>query len=173
MSLPIATRCRRTRGPATGTGFTLVELLVVLAVLGVLGMLISPMAEMAAQRDRERELKRALWEIRDAIDAYQRAAAQKLINANRAPALLGPVYPANLQVLTQGVPEASGSGQLVYFLRRVPRDPFADPALPAEQTWTLRSYQSSHDRPQAGADVYDVRSKTDKRALDGTWLRDW
>jgi general secretion pathway protein G len=63
--------------------------------------------------------------------------------------------------------------KMIYFLRRIPRDPFADPSLPAAQTWGLRSYASPPDAPAAGADVFDVYSKTEGDALDGTPYRQW
>lgn len=150
-------------------GYSLVELLVVLGVLGVLALLVQPLAEMGVQRDREAELKRALWQIRDAIDAYKRAQDEGRV-AVRA-TLSG--YPPDLEALTKGVPDKNANGQLVYFLRRVPRDPFADPALPPALTWGLRSYESGPDQPQAGADVYDVYSRADKPALNGQKLKDW
>jgi len=156
----------RLRCPA---GYTLVELLVVLAVLGVLGYLVMPLAELALQRDREHELKHALWEIRDAIDAYKRAADAGSIVV--VPGQSG--YPPDLITLTQGVADAKASGRMLYFLRRVPRDPFADPALPAEQTWGLRSYLSPPDQPKPGADVYDVYSRSNRVGLNGQALNTW
>jgi general secretion pathway protein G len=150
-------------------GFTIIELLVVLLVLGVLSAAAYPMAELMVQRDREQELKRALWEIRDAIDAYKRA-----VDAGQAPkSAQGSGYPPNLEALTQGVPDAAGSRSAPYFLRRVPRDPFADPSLPAAQSWGLRSYLSPPDNPQPGADVYDVYSTSERTGLNGLPLRQW
>ena len=130
-----------------------------------------PMAEMTVQREKERELKRALWEIRDALDAYRAA--------REAGAVLGPgdrpPYPATLQDLTQEVVDARADrqGQTMRFLRRVPRDPFAEPGLPAEQTWGLRGYQSDADTPQPGPEVYDVYSKSTAVGLNGVPLKQW
>jgi general secretion pathway protein G len=62
---------------------------------------------------------------------------------------------------------------MIYFLRKLPRDPFADASLPAEATWALRSYVSPPERPQAGADVYDVASRSERVGLNGTPLKDW
>lgn len=149
--------------------FTLVELLVVMAVLGILAMAAFPLAEVAVQRDREHELKRALWEIRDAIDAYKKA----MDASAGASGVAGPTYPPTLAALVKGVPSANASGVTLYFLRRVPRDPFADPAVPAEKTWGLRSFESSADAPRAGADVYDVYSMSDKIGLNGVPLKEW
>lgn len=150
-------------------GFTLIELLVVLAVLGILSMAVFPLAQMNAQREQERELKRALWEIRDAIDAYKRAG-----DAGAFPRMPGSSgYPVNLRMLAEGVPDARRGGQKLYFLRQVPRDPFAPAELPAEQTWGLRSYASSPDRPEAGPDVFDVHSTSPATGLNGVPLRQW
>jgi general secretion pathway protein G len=148
-------------------GFTMIEMLAVLAILSVLAMAVWPLAQMNLQRDRERELKRALWEIRDAIDAYKRMA-----DAGALAVSGGSGYPPDLPSLAAGVVDRR-SGQLVYFLRRVPRDPFADPALADEQTWGVRSYQSSAQNPQPGSDVFDVYSRSDTVALDGTPVRRW
>lgn len=150
-------------------GFTLVELLVVMAVMGVLAALVMPLAELNVQRDRERELKQALWQIRDAIDAYHRAASAGAV----AVAPGDSPYPPNLLALTQGVTDPRQPGRQQFFLRRIPRDPFSDPSLPAEATWALRSYLSPPDKPQPGSDVYDVASRSPRVGLNGVALKDW
>lgn len=152
-------------------GYSLIELLVVLAILGLMASMAMPLAEVVSQREKERELKRALWEIRDAIDAYRRAVEQGAI-VSRADA---PPYPSSLAVLSQALPDVrvERQGQPLRLLRRVPRDPFADTDLPAERTWGLRSYLSEADRPQQGAEVYDVYSKSEKVGLNGVPLRQW
>lgn len=144
----------------------MIEMLVVMAILSILAMAVWPLAQMSVQRERERELKRALWEIRDAIDAYKRMADAGAL------ATPGNGYPPDLKTLATGVTDRR-SGQTVYFLRRVPRDPFADPALSDEESWGLRSYQSPPNRPQPGSDVFDVYSRADVPALDGTPVRRW
>jgi general secretion pathway protein G len=153
----------------TPRGFTLVELLVVMAILGVLASAAVPLAQIALQRDRERELKYALWQIRDAIDQYRRAVDAGTIP--RVPGTSG--YPPDLPTLTRGVPDATAMGRTQYFLRRIPRDPFADAMLAPEATWALRCYESPPDRPRPGSDVYDVASRSALTGLNGVPLRDW
>lgn len=152
-------------------GFTLIELLVVMAVLGILAVAIMPLGEALRVAQMERDLRSGLWEIRAALDEHKRYANQGWIS----PGPTGSGYPASLTQLVQGVEDGrpNSSGQKVYFLRRIPRDPFADPSLPAEATWRLRSYASPPDDPQPGADVFDVRSVSDAQALDGTVYGSW
>lgn len=151
-------------------GYTLIELLIVLAVLALLASMALPLAEVTAHREKERELKQALWTIRDAIDAYKRAKEQgAFFGGGTSP------YPASLEALTQAVDDARADhrGEQLRFLRRVPRDPFADPDLPAQRTWGLRSFQSEAERPKPGDDVYDVHSMSDRVGLNGIALRQW
>ena len=155
----------------THRGFTLIELVVTLALLGVLAMLAAPLAETAVQRSREQALRASLREIRDAIDSYRAAALQGRIVRN-----LGESgYPPSLAVLVSGVADAQDpKGGRLYFLRRLPRDPFfADARTDAAATWGLRSYSSPPDEPRDGDDVYDVYSTATGIALDGTPYREW
>jgi general secretion pathway protein G len=161
-----------TGGPAAGArrGFTIIELVVVLVVLSVLALSVLPVAELSVRRAKERELKAALVEIRQAIDAYKHAVDDKKLGPG------GPVsgYPASLPVLVEGAVAAdTSSGGRVYFLRRIPRDPFAPASVAPEDTWGLRSYASPPDRPAPGADVYDVYSLTEGTGLNGVPYRQW
>ncbi len=157
------------RAPRHAGGFTLVELMVVMAVLGVLASMLLPLAELNVRRERERELRHALWQLRDAIDEYHRAALAGQVP--RSPGSAG--YPPSLRALVDGVPDVRNGGRMLYFLRRVPRDPFADPALPAEETWALRSHASAPERPMPGEDVFDVASRSALVGLNGVPLRAW
>lgn len=151
-------------------GFTLVELVITVAIIGVLASVAAPLAETVVRRSREQELKSALTSLRDAIDAYKDAAENGRIKRSVGDS----GYPPSLQALVDGVPDQrSPGGAKIYFLRRIPRDPTADPTLPAEQTWGLRSYDSAPDAPSPGKDVFDVRSLSDGKGLDGTSYREW
>lgn len=157
--------------PWAERGFTLVELLVTLAVLAVLATLVVPVAQIHAQRRQEAELRLALRDIRQAIDAYKRAVDEGRIA--RSAGASG--YPPKLGTLVDGVPDQrSPGGARLVFLRRVPRDPFhTDPSTPAADTWRLRSYASEADDPQTGDDVYDVSTRSQRIGLNGVPLNEW
>jgi general secretion pathway protein G len=151
-------------------GFTLIELVITVAIIGLLAALAAPVAETVVRRGKEQDLKAALMQIRDAIDAYKDAADAGRI----AKAATDSGYPASLDVLVNGaVDKNSPGGAKIYFLRRIPRDPFAAASLPAAQSWGLRASDSPPDAPREGKDVYDVRSLSEGKALDGTFYKEW
>lgn len=152
-------------------GFTLIELLVTVAIVALLATMALPMAELTARRSKETELRSALRELRAAIDAYKRAHDEGRIT--RTVGASG--YPPSLDVLVSGVDDArSPDKRRLVFLRRVPRDPLAtDPELPADRTWGLRSYDSPHDDPRPGRDVFDVHSLAAGQGLNGRPYREW
>lgn len=167
---------RRIRGPGKGAwhsagGYTLIEMLVTLAVLGCLATLVVPVVELSVQRQKEQALRRALRDLRDAIDAYRRAYDQ-----GRMVRHVGDSgYPPSLEALVDGVDDVMDPAhRRMYFLRRIPRDPFSvDGDVPPAQTWLKRSYASGPDRPEEGADVFDVLSRSDRVGLDGTPYAEW
>ena len=151
-------------------GFTLIELLITVAILALLAGGAMGFASLTVQRTQEQELRSALRQIREAIDAYKVAAdAGRIAKPADASG-----YPPTLGALTEGVPDiTSPQARKLYFLRRLPRDPMADPALPAEASWGLRSYESPVDNPQPGRDVFDVYSQSPKLGLGGRPYREW
>lgn len=151
-------------------GFTLIEMVIVVMIVGILASAAMPLAALHKRRSQEAELRQALRTLRMAIDEHKRAwdtgRIEKKADASG--------YPTSLEALVQGVPDASSpTGQRIYFLRRLPRDPFADPQWPPEQTWAPRSYASPPDAPAPGADVFDVASRTPGMGLDGVPYRQW
>ena len=152
-------------------GFTLVELMVSVAIVAILASIALPTVKLGMQRQKERELKAALREIRTAIDAYKAAADNGRIS--QVEGLSG--YPRSLMVLVEGVPDVNDiSGRKIYFLRRLPRDPLSmDSTLSAEATWGKRSYRSEPDDPREGEDVYDIYSQSNGVGLNGQPYREW
>lgn len=162
-----AMRWPRARAPR---GFTLIEMVVVVMLVGILASAAMPLASLQQRRAQEAELRQGLRTLRLAIDDYKAAW-----DAGRIEKREGDTgYPPSLQVLVEGVPDITQANKpRIYFLRRLPRDPFADRQLPAVQTWGLRSYASPPEAPTPGADVFDVYSRTDGVGLDGTPYRQW
>jgi len=152
-------------------GFTLIELVVTVAIIGVLTSAAMPLLQLTAQRAKENELHESLRIVRTAIDAYKYAADTGHIRREVGES----GYPPNLQVLVDGVEDAQNEKKtMMYFLRRVPRDPFyPDPSVRAADTWGLRSYESPPNDPQPGDDVYDVYSMAPGNSINGIPYREW
>lgn len=154
------------------SGFTLIELVVTVAIVALLSTLAFPLAEVVVKRNKEQELRLALREIRSALDAYKQAVDEGRVEHSAEKS----AYPESLKVLVDGVPDMSSPDRkkMIYFLRRIPRDPmFIDASRPADETWGKRSYESSYDAPEEGADVYDVYSLAQGTGLNGIPYRDW
>ncbi|BCB27608.1 type II secretion system pseudopilin PulG [Sulfurimicrobium lacus] len=157
------------RAPA---GFTLIELVVTVAIVGLLASVALPMMELVVQRDKEQELRLDLRQIRSAIDAYKEAVDEGRVKTS----MQQTGYPPTLNVLVEGVPDQTDPDgkRMIYFLRRIPRDPMSDdPANTNDETWGKRSYASSADSPEAGDDVYDVYSLSSGVGLNGISYKDW
>ncbi|MEI2637146.1 MAG: prepilin-type N-terminal cleavage/methylation domain-containing protein [Methylotenera sp.] len=150
-------------------GFTLIELLVALTLLALLVSAASPMLQMNAKRHKEQELKKSLWQMRDAIDAYKQAVDDGQIKKS----LEESGYPSSLQVLVDGVENnLDPKKRKLRFMRNIPRDPFADDEnLSAEETWLKQSYDGKEGAMTA--DVYDVHSRSYQLGINQQPYREW
>lgn len=160
------TGCKQTPCPRDGgRGFTLVELIATMAILLLLTSVALPVARVRVERERELELHRALREIRDAIDRYKDFADRGMIPSE--PDTFG--YPPDLETLVEGVPLKGSSTVRYKFLRRIPVDP-----MTGQADWGMRSMQDDPDSQSwGGQDVFDVYSRGQGTALDGTRYADW
>jgi general secretion pathway protein G len=164
------TRGRSATGPAA-SGFTLLELVIAIAILSILLVMAVPVVRLEIQRQKETELREDLRTLRNAIDAYKRAGDEGRI-ARKADAS---GYPARLEDLLRGTADAKDiKSHTIYFLRRIPRDPFNSNAeLSAAETWGKRSYASPPDAPVEGDDVFDVYSLAEGTGINGVPYREW
>jgi general secretion pathway protein G len=153
---------RRSATANPQAGLTLVELIVTVAILAILASAAVPLARFQAKREKERQLRYDLWQMRDAIDKYKDAADKHAFQIK----LDSQGYPPDLDTLVKGV---DAQGKKLRFLRRIPVDP-----MTGKPEWTLRSMQ---DEPNSdswgGQNVFDVASKSQGTALDGTKYSDW
>jgi len=153
------------------SGFTLIEMAITVAIVAVLSSALLPLAQLAVKRVKEQELRTALRQIRTAIDDYKRAADQGRIVHD----LTESGYPKSLAELAGGMPDLkTPDKKMIYFLRRLPRDPMNDDHdLSAEDSWGKRSYESPPDDPHEGKDVFDVYSRSSGVGIDGTPYSTW
>jgi general secretion pathway protein G len=143
-------------------GFTLLELIIASAILLVLSTMVVPLARLTIQREKERELRNALWVMRDAIDRYKDAADRQLFQIK----VDSQGYPPDLDTLVKGV---DVQGKKLKFLRRIPIDPMTNGT-----DWGLRSMQDDPDSDSWGEqNVFDVYTKSMGTALDGSKYKDW
>ena len=144
------------------SGLTLVELIIVVTILSILAGAAVPIAKFQVKRSKERELRRDLWEMRDAIDKYKDVADKGLIQTKAD----SNNYPPDLQTLVDGVEIQT---KKMRFLRSIPVDP-----MTKSTDWGLRSNQDEPDSTSfGGQDVFDVYSKSDGTSLDGTKYNTW
>lgn len=151
-------------------GFTMIELVVTLAILAVLAAIAVPVVELAVKRTKEQELRYNLRQIREGIDAYKRAWDE-----GRVAKKVGETgYPPKLEMLAEGVEDLrSPTKAKIYFLRRIPTDPMAQPGAIGAESWGKRSYASPPDEPKPGDDVYDVYSLNPRVGINGVSYREW
>ena len=143
-------------------GFTLVELIVATTILVILTTLAIPLARVTIKREKERLLRRDLWEMRDAVDRYKEAADRGAFQTKVG----SQNYPPDLDTLVKGV---DVKGKKLKFLRRIPVDP-----MTGNTDWGLRSMQDDPDSDSWGGDnVFDVYTKSQAQALDGSYYKDW
>ena len=143
------------------SGFTLIELMVATTILAILVGAALPVAKTVVYRERERELRQDLWLIRDAVDRYKDAADRGAFQIK----LGSEGYPPDLEALVTGV---DVNGKKLKFIRKIPVDPIT------KQEWGMRSMQDEADSTSwGGQNVFDIYSKSDQVALDGTKYKDW
>lgn len=152
------------RLPVNRCGVTLIELIATMTIISILAAGILPLAQMGYKRSKEIELRQALRTIRTALDEYKKDADEKKIVIESD----STGYPKKLEDLVNGV-QLVEAGKKKKFLRRIPSDPMTE-----DGKWGLRSYADDADSEiWGGQDVYDVYSKSDKTALDGTIYNEW
>jgi general secretion pathway protein G len=146
-------------------GFTVVELAVVATMIAILAAMAVPVARYTLKRQKELELRRALRDIRDAIDKFKQYSDGGMIQVP-----LGTEgYPPDLDTLVAGVQQIGQINKKLKLLRQIPIDPMTGKA-----EWSLRSYQDEPDSVSwGGQDVWDVHSLSPGRAIDGSYYKDW
>ena len=143
-------------------GFTIIELIVATAIMSILAGMAVPLARVTIKRERERELRHGIWEMRDAIDRYKDAADRGAFQIKVG----SEGYPPDLDTLVKGV---DVGGKKLKFLRRIPIDP-----MTGNTDWGMRSMQDDPDSNSwNGESVFDVYTKSNGTALDGTNYKDW
>lgn len=151
-----------TRRAARSRGFSLVELIVAIMILLILTGMAIPYVQVTIKREKERELRYDLWTMRDAIDRYKDAALRGAFQIKVG----SEGYPPDLETLVNGV---DVGGKKVRFLRKIPTDP-----MTGRQEWGMRSVQDDpNSESWGGQNVFDVFTKSEGSALDGTKYKDW
>jgi len=144
-------------------GFTLIELIVAATILSILTLMALPLARVTIQREKEKRLHQALWEMRDAIDRYKDMADRGMFQTKGDSMM----YPPDLDTLVKGV--EGQAGKKYRFLRSIPTDPMTN-----SKEWGLRSNQDDVDSDSwGGQNVYDVYTKSEGTALNGEKYKDW
>ena len=151
------------RPKARPRGFTLMELIVATTILAILTLMALPLARVTIQREKEKQLRQALWDMRDAIDRYKDAADRQVFQTK----VDSQGYPPDLETLVKGV--EGQAGKKYRFLRSIPTDP-----MTKSKEWGMRSMQDDPTSDSwGGQNVFDVYSKSEETALDGSKYKDW
>ncbi len=159
--MPVMFHRSRTRS-VSSRGFTMVELLVAMTILMILTATAAPIVKVSIQRGKERELRRDLWMMRDAIDRYKDAADRGAFQTK----VDSQGYPPDLETLVKGV---DSNGKKMRFLRQIPIDP-----MTGKDEWGLRAMQDDPDSDSwSGDNVFDVYTKSEGTGLDGTKYKTW
>ena len=144
-------------------GFTLIELIVAATILSILTLMALPLARVTIKREKEKQLRQALWEMRDGIDRYKDAADRGMFQTK----VDSQNYPPDLDTLVKGV--EGQAGKKYRFLRSIPTDPMTN-----SKEWGLRSMQDDPDSDSwGGQNVFDVYTKSEGTALNGEKYKDW
>jgi general secretion pathway protein G len=150
------------RNASKQRGLTLIELIVATSILLILSGMAVPLARVTIKRSKEKDLRAALWQLRDGIDRYKDAADRGAFQLKVG----SEGYPPDLDTLVKGV---DVGGKKLKFLRRIPTDP-----MTGDTDWGLRSMQDDPDSDSwDGNNVFDVHTKSTGTALDGTKYKDW
>ena len=152
------------RGRSIGPqhGFTLLELIIATMILLILTSMAVPLARVTIKREKERELRRDLWEMRDAIDRYKDAAERNAFQTKVGTQN----YPPDLETLVKG---EEVQGKKIRFLRKIPVDPMTN-----SSEWGMRSMQDDPDSDSwGGQSIFDVYTKSQGTGLDGSKYKDW
>ncbi|MEX1298305.1 MAG: type II secretion system protein [Desulfotignum sp.] len=157
--------CSFGRHKAGDSGVTLIEMIAVVAIISILAAGIMPLSQVVSKRTKELELRKNLRVIRTALDEHKKLVDEGIIPANAD----STGYPENLEALVTGVNLKNAAGSRKKFLRRIPKDPMTE-----DGKWGLRSYADDPDSTiWGGQDVYDVYSLSTKKAIDGSFYKDW
>lgn len=148
------------------SGMTLVELIVAFTIMLILTTMVLPLARVKVRREKERELRFCLREVRSAVDRYKDACDTGKLGP---PKVESECYPPDLQTMVDGVKMQGTADKKIRFLRRIPKDPMTGTA-----EWGMRSMQDDPtSQSWGGQNVFDVYSKSTDTALDGTKYSDW